>query len=260
MDVKSLKKEKYKAVFVLKGTNPSYVNMLRRAIINRVPTMAIDEVEIVENSSALYDEMLAHRIGLIVLKTDLDSYMQKSKCKCGGKGCARCQLDITLNIKGPCTVYAEDLKSKDPQIKPVYPKTPIAKLLKGQNIKLSATAILATGKDHAKFTPGLLYFQGFPSIQIKEAKNPTEIAQQCPKGILKVSGKKIQIIDLPKCDLCKACEDFAKESVKVEGSQEDFIITLESWGQLTTKEILTTAIDSLNEQLDSLSGEIKKIK
>jgi len=105
--------------------------------------MAIDEVTFIENGSALYDEIIANRLGLIPLETDLESYFEKSKCKCKGAGCARCQLTLTLNKTGPCMVYAEDLKSKDPKIKPVYPKTPIVKLLDGQTLKFEAVAIIA---------------------------------------------------------------------------------------------------------------------
>lgn len=260
MDIKILNKEKNRLRFVLKEANPSYINTIRRAVTSRVPTMAISEVEIAENSSAMYDETLAHRLGLIVLKTDLKGYSLSSKCKCKGKGCAACQLSLTLNVKGPRMVYAEDLQSKDPKVKPVYPKTPIAPLLKGQSIKLIATAVLGIGKEHAKFTPGLLFYQGYPIFKIKECKNPNKVAEQCPKKILKVSGKKVQVTDETECNLCKACEDYAKDSISIEGSREDFIVTIEPWGQLGVKEMLITAVDAIDEELDDFAAEIKKIK
>ena len=66
-------KDKTKISFLIKGIHYTYANALRRIIINKVPTMAIENVEIRKNSSALYDEMVAHRLGLIVLKTNLKS-------------------------------------------------------------------------------------------------------------------------------------------------------------------------------------------
>ena len=74
MEIKLLsKKEDGTSKFLISGTSVSILNMYRRLIVNKVPTMAIDTVEIIENSSALYDDMLAHRLGLVVLKTDLDA-------------------------------------------------------------------------------------------------------------------------------------------------------------------------------------------
>ena len=47
----------------------SLANALRRSV-SEISTLAIDEVEIFKNDSALYDEMLAHRLGLVPLKTE----------------------------------------------------------------------------------------------------------------------------------------------------------------------------------------------
>src|SRR3989344_8939581 len=76
--------------------NEPLANALRRSL-TEVPTLAIDEVEIFKNDSALYDEMIANRIGLIPLKTEKS---MNSKTK----------IDLKLSKKGPCIVCAEDLE------------------------------------------------------------------------------------------------------------------------------------------------------
>ena len=112
MNIQLLDKEENSVSFVFKSINPVLANTLRRLIINEVPVMAIEEVEISKNSSALYDETIAHRLGLIPIKTDLKSYTLPSECKCEGKGCQNCQLKMILKTKGPGTVFSSDTLSK----------------------------------------------------------------------------------------------------------------------------------------------------
>ena len=86
-------KDKGKLSFIVKDTDPAFANALRRIMTEEVPVMAIEDIEIKDNSSILYDEMIAHRLGLIQLTTDLKSYTLASTCKCKGKGCARCKVN-----------------------------------------------------------------------------------------------------------------------------------------------------------------------
>ena len=57
----------------LQGMPLQYANAIRRICLNGVPIFAIDTVDILENSSILADEGIAHRLGLIPLKTELSA-------------------------------------------------------------------------------------------------------------------------------------------------------------------------------------------
>lgn len=259
MDIKKLKQVDETGTYLVKGTTSTYINTLRRLILQRVPTMAIEDVSFIENGSALYDEFIAHRLGLIPLTTDLESYFIRSECKCKGAGCARCELIITLDKEGPCTVLAGDMKSADPKIKPVFPKMPIVKLLKGQNLKFEAKAILGCGKSHMKFASGTVFYQGYPEIKINQ---PGKVAvDQCPQKILKKEGKTVKVTDITACNLCKACEDASEEgAITVNGSDKNFIVTIDSWGQLSIKDMIIATTGLLEEELKSLKESIQEIK
>lgn len=262
MDIKPLSKQGNKLTFLIKDTNNAFVNTLRRLIISEVPTMAIRRVTLVKNNSALFDEILAHRLGMVPIVTDLSSYNLSEKCTCKGAGCAKCQLIITLKAEGPLTVYASDLKFQDPKIKPVHAKIPIVKLLKGQELEFEAVATLGTGKEHAKFTPGLVYYKGYPKISIDKVKNVEEVVKSCPVNVYEAKGKQLNIINQEACILCLACVDIAdpKGSVVVEGSEKDFIFTIESWGKLPAEEILSQAVNALDEKLDEFAELVNKAK
>ena len=135
MDVKLLNKTKETLAFGFKGEDISYANVIRRLMLTEVPVMAIENLEIKNNSSALYDEMLAHRLGLIPFTTDLKSYELPASEQDIEDKKAKCTLQMTLKEKGPKTVYASDLKTGDPKVKPVFGKTPIVKLLKDQELE-----------------------------------------------------------------------------------------------------------------------------
>lgn len=262
MEISAIRNEKYFGEYLVCGTNVRNINTIRRMILLKVPVMAIARVKFIENSSALYDEVLALRLGLIPLKTDLKSYNLKENCKCKGKGCASCELHLTLNAEGPCTVYAEALVSKDPKIKAVYPKMPLVKILENQRLKLEATARLGYGKEHTKFVPAHVYFQGKPEFKLQEFRDAELLKRtilQCPKKLLEEGGKKARVTEPLKCNLCKACEDISGGLIKVNGSSIDFILKVESWGQLPVKEIIEEGIKKMDGQLDELALEIKKI-
>lgn len=168
MKVKILKKKKNKMEFVLEGATISFANALRRVMISEVPTLAIEWVTIKSNSSSMFDELLAQRLGMLPLLFDPAKFNFQSDCKCKKKGCPLCQVTFVLERKGPCIAYSGDLKSSNKAVKPTDPGFPLIDLLDNHEIKFEATACLGIGKEHAKFQAANAAFQNYPEMNGKE--------------------------------------------------------------------------------------------
>ena len=127
----------------LKGVPLQYANALRRICLNGVPIFAIDTVDVIENSSAMMDESIAHRLGMIPLKTELSRFNEPD---------SRVLLVLDSGNKETSdTVTTADLLSQDEVVKPTSNKISIAYLAPGQKIKVEAYARLGRGTEHAKW-------------------------------------------------------------------------------------------------------------
>ena len=134
-----------------------YINAIRRIAISEVPTLAIDDVVILENSSVMHDEAVAHRLGLIPLRTGLDRFVMPQDCDCKSTlGCSKCRVLLVLDseaMEKTKIVTSGELLSEDELVKPVSKDIPIVVLAPAQKLKFEAYARLGIGKDHAKWQP-----------------------------------------------------------------------------------------------------------
>lgn len=150
-----LSKDNQKMSIKIKGVPLQYANALRRICLNGVPIFAIDTVDIIENSSVLADEGLAHRLGLIPLKTDLTRFNEPAKCDCQSEtGCTNCRVMLVLDSGDSDTtrtVTSGELSSEDDSIKPISDNIPIVELAPGQKVKVECYARLGRGSEHAKW-------------------------------------------------------------------------------------------------------------
>ena len=251
--------KKGKLSFEISGIDAAYVNTLRRLFMTEVPVLAIEDVEFRKNDSGLYDELIAHRLGLVPFRTDLKSYNLPSACKCKGEGCARCQLKMTLKAKGPGTVYASDIKTKDPKVKPVYGKMPIVKLLDNQELELEATAVMGLGKAHAKWSPCLAFYRELADIKIESQPEDKElIVERCPVDAFELKGDKLILTDTASdCTLCGECPALSKGKIKVTPSGT-YLMSVESWGQLEPEDIVAEAMKQFEGQLEEFAELLAK--
>jgi len=240
---KIIEKNKDKLIFRIE-ISESLANAIRRYSL-QIPILAIDEVEISKNDSPLYDETIAHRIGLIPLKME-KGYEEKIGVK------------LKLDSKKEGAVYSEELKGV---IKPVYPGIPITFLGKGQELELVAVAKLGKGVEHSKFSPGLISYRNVAEIKV-EKDCPAEVAEICPQKVFKEDSKKISVENSLACDFCEVCLDLArkmkKKCITIEPSGE-LLMNVESFGQITPEEIFKGSVDVLKKDLTSLQKQIAKV-
>ena len=142
-------------VVKLKNVPLQYANALRRICLTGIPVFAIDDVVIIENSSVLADEGIAHRLAMIPMKTDLTRFIEPSDCDCHSEvGCSRCRVMLMIDSGASDTtrtITSAELTSEDDVVKPVSDKIPIIELAPGQKVKLEAYARLGRGTEHAKW-------------------------------------------------------------------------------------------------------------
>ena len=145
MSLEIINENEEKVSVKIKGVPLQYANALRRICLNGVPIYAVESVDMLENSSVLADEGVAHRVGLIPLKTDL------SASKDGNEN-DKIMLTLDSGVSDETrTILSGELKSQDASVIPTSNDIPIVTLAPGQSIKFEAYARLGKGTEHAKW-------------------------------------------------------------------------------------------------------------
>jgi DNA-directed RNA polymerase subunit D len=263
--------------FVLEGASIEFANAFRRIILTEVPTMAITEVLFVENDSVLFDEIIAHRLGLVPLTTDLKNYNLPDECSCGGQGCTLCQVQLMSEVHAENTqvnVYSSDLESMDNKVKPVSDKILLAKLGKRTSLVFEAYATLGRGKKHAKFQPVCsIGYKYFPDVKIDHSKfsdDPKERKEQVQrvvekdhtKMLIEKDGKLALVKDYWQVDgdFTHIVEKYAPEGgLKINYVPNKVIFSLEGSGALEPKEICLKAVEVFLEKLDEFEDQLHSL-
>lgn len=100
--MKTISKKNNQITFTAE-VSESLANAVRR-YIDQIPILAVDEVEISKNDSPLYDETVAHRIGMVPLK--MDKTIDEKSVE-----------QLTLIAKKEGIIYSEEMKGR---VSPVY--------------------------------------------------------------------------------------------------------------------------------------------
>ena len=271
MKVKLRESERYFAQVEFEDVNYSFINSIRRSLVSMVPCLAIHEVDFhmgslgayvdeetgeekeYESISAMFNEIVAHRIGMLPIPTDektleafADSITDDSK-----------QPDImySLHKQGPCTVYSGDLEPVNGDASLVIPETsvPIVKLAEGQAILVYAKAKIGTAKQHAKWqTVVAPRFYQAPTLTVAPGKGSKTVIKAVGKEHFKKKGKN-QVIEDPvvahkaikKTESLWNDED-AKNAMTITRNKTHFILEFETTGAMEAKLALQQALKSLD--------------
>jgi len=139
------KKHENRVEFVVDGMSTGFANAIRRYAMNRVPVLAMDAVTFYDNTTSMWDEYIAHRLGLMPVFTPEDF----------PKGS---EVVFSVDETGPKVVYSKDFKSSDKEVKIAQDDIVVVTLGPGQHVRLEAKARLGTGNEHAKYQAGLVSY------------------------------------------------------------------------------------------------------
>ncbi len=277
MQIEIVEMEDRKARFILRNSSPAMANALRRTMLQDIPKMAIDKVEFhlgpimqddkeYESVTSLFDEIIAHRLGLIPVPTN-DQFTFQKDCSCGGVGCPGCTIMYSLNKVGPGTVLSGDLMPLgDSTLKVKDEAIPIVELTDTQAVLIYATAVMGTAKQHVKWQAAFgVGYSYMPTVTIKADKagiaEVQEAAASYP-GLFKVEGGKLVVDDIYRaCTYGKAVEQdpALQDAVTVEWDDTAFVFKYETDGSLTARQVLDKAVEILEQKAEEFAAVVDEL-
>lgn len=266
MQVELIELVEGRARFLLKGVKPAFANAIRRACLSEVPSLAIDEISIYDNTSVLFDEQLSLRLGLVPIKgDDLNLFRVSEECECGGAGCPACQVGMTLSAEGPSTVHSGDLRFSDPGVKVVFEKIPIAILGEGEKLMLEGIVTLNRGTVHSKWQAGTQCgYKNLPEIRISDqCEGCGKCVEVCPRKILVIGEGdegKARVTDPISCSLCKLCiGECDVGAIEVATVEDVFVMKIDSDGSMPAKDLVMGAAGEIKRRATSLSQQLSEL-
>ncbi|CCQ36905.1 DNA-directed RNA polymerase subunit D [Natronomonas moolapensis 8.8.11] len=241
-DVTFIERDERSARFLVRGISPAFANGIRRAMVADVPTLSVDTVRVIENSSVMFDEQIALRLGLIPLTTPDDYEPEET-------------VTLAIDVEGPATAYSGDLVSSDGQVQPAEENVPIIDLKEGQRLELEADAELGYGKDHAKHQGGVAV--GYRHLQrVALGDDRDEFAEDDPeiiRGVIEDDGELVETASFDN-DLSDRYPD---REVSVEDVPNAFVFDVETDGSMTVDELVLKAVESLRTRADELEAAVQ---
>jgi DNA-directed RNA polymerase subunit D len=245
MDVELVELGERETEFVVRDTTAAFANGVRRAILADVPTLSIDTVDFYENTSVMFDEVLALRFGLVPLTTDLESYEMPDEDDEGGPAT---EVTLTVDVEAEDeerTVYSSDLVSEDPAVQPADGNVPLIKLKPGQAVVAECRARLGKGRDHAKH-------QGGVSVGYKHLHRLVEDGgeeRDAVRGIVETPDG--ELVDLTDERGMGGYDGYGVEEVK-----DSFVFHVESDGSLEASELVLRATETLSQRAAQLGDKV----
>jgi DNA-directed RNA polymerase subunit D len=281
-----LRRDDISIELLVKGIPLPVLNAIRRIMQLEVPTAAVEDVIFYENSTPIYDEIIAQRLAMLPIASEVALKKLKPPEECSkcfeeasgeapeelSKICEGCFTIVSFQGEAssePVYVYARDLKTDDPDIRPAYPEIPVTVIGPGQRLSFDARIRIGRGVEHIKWSPvtvtGTRYVANISTKPVsgEKAREAESCVEMCPVKILSFNKEesRIEVSDIYKCTLCMQCvKRCPPGSIDVRPREDEYILFGESAGQLGVKTILTMAIDILISKLDHLISQVSSMR
>jgi DNA-directed RNA polymerase subunit D len=230
------------ARFLVRGVTPAFANGIRRAMLADVETLSIDTLRVIENSSVMFDEQIALRLGLVPLTTP-DDYEPGDT------------VTLAIDVEGPATAYSGDLVSSDEQVQPAEENVPIIELKEGQRLELEADAVLGRGKDHAKHQGGVAVgYRHLQRVEVVGEKGEFEDDEpEIIRGVIEEDGELVPTEEFDN-DLSQR---YPGKEVEIEEVPNAFVFSVESDGSLPVDELVLAAVESIEARAEELEEAVQ---
>jgi len=262
IDIKEIKPKK--AVLKIEDTKPYFVNSIRRIMLAELPKLAIDNVIIYDNTSALFDEIISHRLGFVPVPTDLSLLTFKDECVCKGKGCPNCTVRYTLSKEGAGTVLSGDLQPSEKSWIITEDKIPIVKLYGDQRLILEVEAVLGKGRTHAKWqavqAPGYIA-DVIIDFDKKLEEDVKEFIEKLPNDIVELKKGKLTLKDIKQLPVLESYINREKiDFINIKRDPTNYIFSFETDGSFTAKNALIESANILEKKYSDLGKLLQKVK
>ena len=278
MQIEIVEMEDTRAKFILKNSSPAMANALRRTMLQDIPKMAIDKVDFhlgpimqddkeYESVTSLFDEIIAHRLGLVPVPTT-DQFTFQKDCSCGGVGCPGCSIMYSLNKVGPGTVLSGDLLPLgDSTLKVKDEFIPIVELTDSQAVLIYATAVMGTAKQHVKWQAAFgVGYSYMPVIEIDATKaadsDVRDYAVKTYPGLFKAEDGKLVVDDIYRASRYgKAIQQdpVLQDVVSIDWDDSKFIFKFETDGSLTAQQVLDKAVEILAATASEFTAAVEAL-
>jgi DNA-directed RNA polymerase subunit D len=241
-EVEFIDRDERSARFLVRGVSPAFANGIRRAMVADVPTLSIDTIRFIENSSVMFDEQIALRLGLIPLSTP-DDYEPGDT------------VTLAIDVEGPATAYSGDLVSSDGKVQPAEENVPIIELKEGQRLELEADAELGLGKDHAKHQGGVAVgYRHLQRVEVVGEKGEFEDEEpEIVRGVIEEDGELIPAEEFDN-DLSQR---YPGKEVEIEDVPNAFVFDVESDGSLSVEDLVLQAVESIEVRAEELEEAVQ---
>ena len=237
------------ARFVVRGLTPAFANGIRRAMIADVPTMSIDTVRVIENSSVMFDEVIGLRLGLVPLTTPVGEFEPGDT------------VTLSLDVQGPeergqtVTAYSGDIQTSDDMVEPADENIPIIDLKRGQRLSFEAEAVLGRGKDHAKHQGGVsVGYRHLQTVEVgDEVGDYDDRGPNIVRGVIEEDGELVPAEEFGH-DLTNRYPDNEVEVHDVPGA---FVFQVETDGSFSVDDLVTSAVRSVGARAEELETAVQ---